>query len=97
MASFVETMNLSMCTVRKQKVCKERIFSTAFLPSCNRLLAVAGDKWGRIGFWDVVRWWFTVICRIKLVSCIVLTGGLLSDCFLTVATWGYGAGFAGGM
>jgi WD40 repeat protein len=35
------------------KVVPDRIFSIAFHPSPHKLIAVAGDKKGHIGFWDV--------------------------------------------
>ena len=36
------------------KVVPQRIFSLAVHPTESKVLAVAGDKWGRIGLWDVV-------------------------------------------
>ena len=36
------------------KVTKERIYSIAVHPSCEKVLACAGDKSGNIGIWDVV-------------------------------------------
>ncbi|XP_071795385.1 WD repeat-containing protein 76-like isoform X1 [Asterias amurensis] len=35
------------------KVTKDRIFSVAVHPSETKVIACAGDKWGRIGVWDV--------------------------------------------
>ena len=34
------------------KTVPERIFSISFHPSANKLIAVAGDKWGNIGFFE---------------------------------------------
>ncbi len=36
------------------KVVPQRIFSMAIHPSEDKILAIAGDKWGRLGIWDVV-------------------------------------------
>ncbi|XP_072017748.1 WD repeat-containing protein 76-like [Amphiura filiformis] len=38
---------------RVAKVTKDRIFSVAIHPSKRKVLACAGDKWGKIGMWDV--------------------------------------------
>lgn len=37
------------------KVVPDRIFSIAFHPARRKTLVFAGDKWGKIGIWDVVR------------------------------------------
>ena len=39
---------------RVKKVTKDRIFSLAVHPSEQTNLVVAGDKWGKIGFWTFV-------------------------------------------
>ena len=36
------------------KVMPFRIFSLAIHPTESKLLVAAGDKWGSIGFWDVL-------------------------------------------
>ena len=36
------------------KVVPQRIFSLAVHPTESKVLAFAGDKWGRLGLWDVV-------------------------------------------
>ena len=36
------------------KVVPQRIFSLAVHPTETKILAFAGDKWGRLGLWDVV-------------------------------------------
>ena len=38
----------------KAKVCKERLFSVAIHPMKDKILAMAGDKWGSLGFWNAV-------------------------------------------
>ncbi|XP_013390792.1 WD repeat-containing protein 76 [Lingula anatina] len=38
---------------RVAKVVKDRIFSVAVHPSETRVFVCAGDKWGKIGLWDV--------------------------------------------
>eukprot|EP00058_Branchiostoma_floridae_P005794 XP_002591282.1 hypothetical protein BRAFLDRAFT_279454 [Branchiostoma floridae] len=38
---------------RVAKVTPERIFSVAVHPSTTKMLVCAGDKWGRLGLWDV--------------------------------------------
>lgn len=37
------------------KVVPHRIFSMAFHPARYKTLVLAGDKWGNLGIWDVVR------------------------------------------
>ena len=46
---------------RVAKVTKDRIFSVAIHPSERKVLACAGDKWGKIGFWDVVSIPFVIL------------------------------------
>ncbi len=36
------------------KVVPQRIFSIAVHPRADKVLACVGDKWGRLGIWDVV-------------------------------------------
>ena len=36
------------------KVVPQRIFSMAIHPSLDKTIVFAGDKWGRLGIWDVV-------------------------------------------
>ena len=36
------------------KVVPQRIFSLAVHPTESKILAFVGDKWGRLGLWDVV-------------------------------------------
>ena len=40
---------------RIAKLVPHRIFSMAFHPAKYKKLVVAGDKWGNLGIWDVVR------------------------------------------
>lgn len=57
-APYDENATLKMLrglTVKETDVAKvvpERIFSTAFHPSADKLLVVVGDKWGSIGFFE---------------------------------------------
>ncbi len=37
-----------------QKVLPQRIFALTVHPSLERVIVCIGDKWGRLGFWDVV-------------------------------------------
>ena len=37
------------------KLVPHRIFSMAFHPAKYKTLVVAGDKWGNLGIWNVVR------------------------------------------
>ena len=46
---------MKLSEFRVVKVTKHRIFSLAVHPSTDTTLAVAGDKWGKIGFWNFVR------------------------------------------
>ncbi|XP_036400465.1 WD repeat-containing protein 76 [Megalops cyprinoides] len=48
---------MKLSAERVVKVVKDRIFSAAFHPSSSRLLAAAGDKWGRVGLWDLEGGW----------------------------------------
>ena len=36
------------------KVTPERSFSVALHPDGSRIIAATGDKWGKLGIWDVV-------------------------------------------
>ena len=45
---------MQLCESRVKKVTKDRIFSLAVHPSEQTTLVVAGDKWGKIGFWTFV-------------------------------------------
>jgi len=49
--SQIEFSNLSINPERVAKVVPERIFSVAFHPG-DKLVAAAGDKWGKVGLWD---------------------------------------------
>ncbi|KAM9817580.1 WD repeat-containing protein 76 [Neosynchiropus ocellatus] len=42
---------------RVAKVVTDRIFSVAVHQSCSRPLVAAGDKWGRVGLWNVEADW----------------------------------------
>ncbi|XP_062405535.1 WD repeat-containing protein 76 isoform X2 [Sardina pilchardus] len=42
---------------RVVKVVKDRIFSAAFHPCASSLLMAAGDKWGRVGVWNLDAGW----------------------------------------
>ncbi|XP_076471667.1 WD repeat-containing protein 76-like [Babylonia areolata] len=52
LARFVSDMK-KMSISTKAKACKDRLFSVALHPANDRVLAMAGDKWGRLGFWDI--------------------------------------------
>lgn len=51
---FSDNLQFNKMKARKIKVCKDRLFSVAVHPSSTKVIAVAGDKWGQMGFWDVV-------------------------------------------
>ena len=40
---------------RIAKLVPHRIFSMAFHPAKYKTLVLAGDKWGKLGIWNVVR------------------------------------------
>merc|ERR1719490_290402 len=44
--------SLSINSERVAKVVPDRIFSVAFHPGGEKLVAAAGDKWGKVGLWD---------------------------------------------
>ena len=47
---------------RVAKVTKDRVFSLAVHPTHEKLLVMAGDKWGKIGIWDLVSvHWITAV------------------------------------
>ena len=49
-----------------EKVTKDRIFSLAVAPSTDeKTFVLAGDKWGKIGIWDVVR---GVVCSLYNIT-----------------------------
>ncbi|PVD34093.1 hypothetical protein C0Q70_05356 [Pomacea canaliculata] len=48
-----DNLQFNKMKARKIKVCKDRLFSVAVHPSSTKVIAVAGDKWGQMGFWDV--------------------------------------------
>ena len=53
--TFCQTLRrMTITSQRVAKVTKDRIFSVAVHPSKRKILACAGDKWGKIGLWDVV-------------------------------------------
>ena len=50
---------MDLCSLRLHnsqitKVTKDRIFSLAIAPVTDKVLVLAGDKWGKIGIWDIV-------------------------------------------
>ncbi|XP_070765726.1 WD repeat-containing protein 76 [Enoplosus armatus] len=45
--------NLRITEDRVAKVVKDRIFSAAFHPCTSSLLVAAGDKWGKVGLWNL--------------------------------------------
>eukprot|EP00668_Euglena_longa_P040221 GGOE01052980.1.p1 GENE.GGOE01052980.1~~GGOE01052980.1.p1 ORF type:complete len:559 (+),score=95.10 GGOE01052980.1:219-1679(+) len=54
MAFAKKISNLDIdCGQTVAKVVPERIYSCAFHPSSSKVVAVAGDKEGHVGFWDV--------------------------------------------
>ena len=46
--------SLKLSNSRITKVTKDRIFSLAIAPVTDKVLVLAGDKWGKIGVWDTV-------------------------------------------
>ncbi|XP_035670325.1 WD repeat-containing protein 76-like isoform X2 [Branchiostoma floridae] len=52
--SFLKSVqSMAITEERVAKVTPERIFSVAVHPSTTKMLVCAGDKWGRLGLWDV--------------------------------------------
>ena len=52
---FTKALNkLTLRADRVAKVVPDRIFSLAIHPTEDKTLVMAGDKWGKLGFWDVV-------------------------------------------
>uniref|UniRef100_A0A8P4G3K5 WD repeat-containing protein 76 n=1 Tax=Dicentrarchus labrax TaxID=13489 RepID=A0A8P4G3K5_DICLA len=45
--------NMRITEDRVAKVVKDRIFSAAFHPCTSSLLMAAGDKWGKVGLWNL--------------------------------------------
>ena len=57
--------SLQRLKIREEHVAKlvpNRIFSIAFHPARYKTLVFAGDKWGKLGIWDVVRTFVVVVC-----------------------------------
>nr|XP_022314589.1 WD repeat-containing protein 76-like [Crassostrea virginica]XP_022314598.1 WD repeat-containing protein 76-like [Crassostrea virginica] len=53
---FTKALNkLTLRADRVAKVVPDRIFSLAIHPTEDKMLVMAGDKWGKLGFWDVVQ------------------------------------------
>ncbi|XP_052797921.1 WD repeat-containing protein 76-like isoform X2 [Mya arenaria] len=51
---YVDRMSKALMSAESVvKVTPERSFSVAFHPGNSRLLAATGDKWGKLGIWDV--------------------------------------------
>jgi len=48
----VDLTNLKVSQI--EKVTKDRIFSMAVTPTAEKTFVLAGDKWGKIGIWDIV-------------------------------------------
>jgi len=46
--------NMRITEEKVVKVVKDRIFSAAFHPCSSSLLMAAGDKWGKVGLWNLV-------------------------------------------
>ena len=49
---------LQITEKRVAKVVPTRSFSVAFHPTTDKVLVATGDKWGRLGLWDVVSFIF---------------------------------------
>ena len=64
------------------KVVPNRTFSVVIHPTVDKILVATGDKWGRLGIWDVVRFtmsyfitdYFGCACYCPLWTCL---------CFMT--------------
>ncbi|KAM8876553.1 WD repeat-containing protein 76 isoform 3-T3 [Synchiropus picturatus] len=56
--SYVSALKaMKISEERVAKVVADRIFSVAVHQSCSRPLVAAGDKWGRVGLWNVEADW----------------------------------------
>ncbi|XP_033751817.1 WD repeat-containing protein 76-like [Pecten maximus] len=55
LGSFMKSFSkMKLTAERVAKVVRERIFSVDIHPSEDKVLVVAGDKWGAVGLWDVM-------------------------------------------
>ena len=53
--SYMKQVNKFHLTEKRvAKVVPNRSFSVAFHPTTERVLVATGDKWGKLGLWDVV-------------------------------------------
>ncbi|RVE74740.1 hypothetical protein OJAV_G00025010 [Oryzias javanicus] len=52
-----ELKNMKITEEKVVKVVKDRIFSAAFHPCSSSLLMAAGDKWGKVGLWNLSGVW----------------------------------------
>ncbi|XP_035508199.1 WD repeat-containing protein 76 [Morone saxatilis] len=50
--------NMRITEDRVAKVVKDRIFSAAFHPCTSSMLMAAGDKWGKVGLWNLGGDWY---------------------------------------
>ncbi|XP_022099517.1 WD repeat-containing protein 76-like isoform X2 [Acanthaster planci] len=54
LAAFTKTLQrMRLAPERIAKVTKDRVLSVAVHPSASKIITCAGDKWGRVGVWDV--------------------------------------------
>lgn len=65
-----ELKDMKITEEKVVKVVKDRIFSAAFHPCSSSLLMAAGDKWGKVGLWNLVSF--------------AADGGILSDQQITM-------------
>lgn len=64
-SSYVKKlMQTSITEELVQKVASQRLFSLTVHPTADKIIVCAGDKWGRLGLWDVVR----ICCRCWLFT-----------------------------
>ena len=50
----MDLCSLKLSNSQITKVTKDRIFSLTLAPVTDKVLVLAGDKWGKIGVWDTV-------------------------------------------
>ena len=68
------SIDVDLCSLRLHnsqitKVTKDRIFSLAIAPVSDKVLVLAGDKWGKIGAWDVVSYLMYCVCDVCMSVC----------------------------
>lgn len=64
----MDLSSLKLSNSQITKVTKDRIFSLAVAPVTDKVLVLAGDKWGKVGLWDIVSELSISVCMCMCAS-----------------------------